>query len=128
MIEGTVNLETERNGGIMLQALARMWIGGLAGGFGLLALAGLRLSERGGAAGVLASHAVQKALGFAGWGLVAAGFLGVVLVTVLKNRPRPRRRLIPVEAGGQEPEKMVHSEVYTPPPYRLDYRSTRRRR
>lgn len=112
----------------MLQALARMWVGGLAGGFGLLALTGVRLAGSGGAGLALGNQAVQKALGFAGWGLVAVGFFGVALVTMLRNRPRPRRRLVQVQVGGQEPEKMVHSDVYTPPPHRLDYRSNRKRR
>ena len=107
----------------MLGVLARLWIGGLAGAFACLMLAGARLAEAPALAGPL-----QRAVGFAGWGLVAAGFLGVALATFLKNRPRPRRPLVRAQVAGQEPEEMIHSEVYTPPPYRRAYRSNRRRR
>lgn len=92
--------------------MGKVFASGIAGAFVLLMLTGSGLE--------------QRAVGIAGWGLVAAGFLGVALAMGAGGPRRPQTLL--VREPGHETEKMVHSEIYTPPPYRQHYRSSRSRR
>lgn len=75
----------------------------------------------------MAEPSLQQAMGVACWSVVGAGFTLVAAAALAKNRPRRRRRLVRAAVQGQEPSKMVHSPVYVPPPYRMGYRSNRRR-
>lgn len=68
-----------------------------------------------------------RAAGTAGWGLVALGFLLVMATALAGGRSRCGRLTVPVAVEG-EPEKVAHSSVYTPPPYRKNYVTNRRRR
>ncbi len=107
----------------MFQNISRCWVALLAGAFLTLPPIGAQaaIPTTGGPLGV-------RAVGALAWGLVAAGFLGVALTVWASGRPKPRRRLIRAESGGQIPEKMVHSPVYTPPPHRRQYKSCQVRR
>ena len=68
-----------------------------------------------------------RALGTAGWGLVAVGFLVVGMGALAQGRPRSRRLTVPAAVDGP-PERLAHSAVYTPPPHRRNYATNRRRR
>lgn len=77
-------------------------------------------------AGVLLSG--LDALGVAAWAMVAAGFTVVAAFSLSPRPQRPKKLPFPAESGGQQPLKIAHSQVYTPPPHRLNYRSNCRRR
>lgn len=68
-----------------------------------------------------------RATGTAGWGLVALGFMLVVGTAMSGGRPRCGLLTMPAAVEG-EPEKVAHSTVYTPPPYRKNYVTNRKRR
>lgn len=70
---------------------------------------------------------LSRAIGTGAWGLVALGFVCVALAVVAGGRPKSRRLTVRVEVENQEPSKMVHSPVYTPPPHRRNYATNRRR-
>lgn len=70
---------------------------------------------------------LSRAVGTGAWGIVALGFLCVALTMAASGRPKSRRLTVRVEVEGQEPLKMVHSQVYTPPPHRRNYATNRRR-
>lgn len=78
--------------------------------------------------GMGAAESLGRAMGIGGWGVVALGFLFVALAVLLGGRRRCGKLSFPAETLGQEPEKIAHSAVYTPPPHRQNYRSNRHRR
>ncbi len=107
----------------MNNGIRKAFAAGIAGAFAALLVAAVHW------AGELGSQALylgQRAVGIAGWGLVAAGFLGVAVAMGAGGPRRPQTLL--VREPLQPPEKVVHSGVYTPPPYRRHYQSSRSRR
>lgn len=68
----------------------------------------------------------SRVVGILGWGLVAAGFLGVALGTNLVEKPQKPRRLVRVAAAPRKPQKLPRS-AYTPPPGQRFRRNVERR-
>lgn len=66
-------------------------------------------------------------IGIAAWCMVFAGFTIVTAAALAGPPPRPRKLPFPTSLADQHPTKMTHSHLYSPPPYRLNYRTNRRR-
>lgn len=94
----------------MKSVFPRLWVFLTAGAFGLLWAAGLSAPDPG-------SALLPRLLGWGGWGLVALGFLGVPLASLLASRPPKRRILLRASCTPKKPDKLPRS-IYTPPPSR----------
>lgn len=71
-----------------------------------------------------ALESLSRAIGYGGWGMVMLGVLCVMTAAALGGRRRCGRLTVPV---GDEREQIRHSQVYTAPPHRTNYRSNQRR-
>lgn len=74
-----------------------------------------------------AVESLVRAIGYGGWGVVLVGVLCVMAAVAAGGRRRCWLLTMPADVEGQERSQMQHSQVYTPPPDRENYRSNRRR-
>lgn len=65
-----------------------------------------------------------RAVGYGGWSAVLLGVLCVMMAALLGGRRECVRLTVPV---GERREQIRHSGLYSPPPHRRGYRSSRRR-